>query len=203
MMGVMTVFLTVSFITFLGGIGSLGPITTLKTAIYHAGDFDVMFKCFDKPRKLGNTNYYTDDNEFFDAPYMSRSDKMRLMAEQSFKSRIPTVNFTELEQTALDAYGKYGKETPIELFPRWVAQTTLYNPQMKSKSTTAHMIAGDSYLERKINVAPEFPKMLLARHELTTSTDVMQLLSLEEGQQVEAHVSLHFTPFLTMLTIRL
>jgi hypothetical protein len=33
MMGVITVFLTVTFITFLGGIGSLGPITTLKSGV--------------------------------------------------------------------------------------------------------------------------------------------------------------------------
>jgi hypothetical protein len=83
MMGVMTVFLTVSFITFLGGIGSLGPITTLKTALYHAGDFDVMLRgrTEQTPWKIGNTNYYIDDNDFFNAPYLSRSDKMRLMAE--------------------------------------------------------------------------------------------------------------------------
>ena len=43
MMEVMTVFLKVSFITILGGIGQLGPITTTNTAIYHSADFDVMF----------------------------------------------------------------------------------------------------------------------------------------------------------------
>ena len=43
------------------------------------------------------------------------------------------------------------------------------------------MIAGDSYLERKLNVAPEFPKMLLKRNEMITSTDVMRILHLEEG----------------------
>jgi len=84
-MGVMTVFLTVSFITFLGGIGSLGPITTLKTAVYHAGDFDVMFKSHSelKPWKIGNTNYYNDDSDFFNAPYLSESDKVRLTAAQN------------------------------------------------------------------------------------------------------------------------
>lgn len=43
------------------------------------------------------------------------------------------------------------------------------------------MIAGDSYLERKIDVAPEFPKLLLDRHEMVTSADVMRILNLEEG----------------------
>ncbi len=75
------------------------------------------------------------------------------------------------------------------MFPRWIAQTTLYNPSAKHKNTTAHMIAGDSHLERKINVAPEFPKSLFGRHELVTTTDVMKILGLKAGQQVEAHVS--------------
>jgi len=80
-------------------------------------------------------------------------------------------------------------ETPIELFPRWIAQTTLFNPTLKTKNTTAHMIAGDSHLERKINVAPEFPKILFGRSEMSTSTDVMKILDLKEGNEVEAHVS--------------
>lgn len=82
MMGVMTVFLTVSFITFLGGIGQLGPITTLKTALYHSGDFDVMFRGRTEltPTVIGNTNYYTDDNDFFNAPYLSRNEKVRRIA---------------------------------------------------------------------------------------------------------------------------
>jgi len=57
-------------------------------------------------------------------------------------------------------------------------------------NTSAHMIAGDSYLERKINVAPEFPKMLLGRNEMITSGDVMRILDLKEGQTVEAHYDL-------------
>lgn len=181
MMGVMTVFLTVSFITFLGGIGSLGPITTLKTALYHAGDFDVMFKAYtdSKPWKIGSTNYYNDENDFFNAPYLSKSDKVRLTAAHSFKSKIPTVNFTALSEKANSIYAN--SSHPIELFPRWIAQSTLYNPSNFVHNTSAHMIAGDSYLERKINVAPEFPKILLKRNEMVTSADVMRILNLEEG----------------------
>jgi hypothetical protein len=82
MMGVMTVFLTVSFITFLGGIGQLGPVTTLKSAVYHAGDFDVMFRgrTDAKPTVLGSTNYYTDSNDFFNTPYLSRSERINEIA---------------------------------------------------------------------------------------------------------------------------
>jgi hypothetical protein len=40
------------------------------------------------------------------------------------------------------------------------------------------MIAGDSRLERKINVAPEFPKRIFERNELATTDDVMNILGL-------------------------
>lgn len=73
-------------------------------------------------------------------------------------SRVPTVNFTQLLEIQKEAYK--GRESPIELFPRWVASTKLINPSDKRKNTTANMIAGDSLLERRINVAPEFPKHL-------------------------------------------
>lgn len=190
MMGVITVFLTVSFITFLGGIGSLGPITTLKTAMFHAGDFDVMFKSHSdaKPWKIGNTNYYNDDNDFFNAPYLSKSDKVSMSASQNLKQMNPSINFTQLDEKANRIYDKVANP-PIELFPRWIAQTTLFNPNNVMANTSAHMIAGDSYLERKINVAPEFPKMLPERNEIITSGDVMRILDLKEGQSVEAHVS--------------
>lgn len=96
-------------------------------------------------------------------------------------SRIPTVNFTELNEISHNVYASKGKESPIELFPRWIASTTLYNPNAKTKNTTAHMIAGNSYLERKINVAPLFPKHLFDRHELATTNDVLKILGLEAG----------------------
>ena len=62
LMGVMTVFLTVSFITFLGGLGQLSPVVTFRSAVYHAGDFDVLFQGRSDEIKtvIGNTNYYTD-----------------------------------------------------------------------------------------------------------------------------------------------
>jgi len=51
------------------------------------------------------------------------------------------------------------------------------------------MIAGDQRLERKINVAPEFPNRLYNQHEIATTTDVLNILGLKEGDQMEAHVS--------------
>lgn len=94
-------------------------------------------------------------------------------------SRIPTVNYTQLEEIAQQAYK--GKQTPIELFPRWMAQTTLYNPANRDRNTTAYMIAGNSSLERKIGVAPDFPKKIFGLKEIATTADVVNLLGLTVG----------------------
>ena len=53
------------------------------------------------------------------------------------------------------------------------------------------MIAGDSYLERKLDVAPDFPKTILKRGETITTDDVMYILGLQEGDYLEASVSLY------------
>ena len=42
--GVMTVFLTVSFITFLGALSQLSPIVALKSSTTSAGDFDLIMQ---------------------------------------------------------------------------------------------------------------------------------------------------------------
>jgi len=42
MIGVMTVFLTVSFITFIGSLSHLSPIIVLKASITSTGDFDLI-----------------------------------------------------------------------------------------------------------------------------------------------------------------
>lgn len=82
-----------------------------------------------------------------------------------------------------------GKEIPIELFPRWMAQSTLFNTQVKDRNTTAYMIAGNSTLERMIGVAPEFPNKIFKRDEIATTTDVMDLLGVKQGDTIEANVS--------------
>ena len=73
MMCVMTVFLTVSFITFLNGVGQLAPIVTLQSAVFTAGDNDMIIMGKSGTTKMvrGNNNYYNDENEFFNAPFLS------------------------------------------------------------------------------------------------------------------------------------
>lgn len=104
-------------------------------------------------------------------------------------SKNPTVNFTELQETVDNARINLGYESPIQLFPRWIALSTLYNPNDRSKNTTANMIAGNSKLERAINVAPRFPKNLFKQGELATTQDVVNLLGLQVGKEIQAHVS--------------
>lgn len=77
----------------------------------------------------------------------------------------------------------------MNIFPRWIATSYLFNPDQRTKNTTVHMVAGDSYLERKLDVAPDFPKTILKRGEIITTVDVMHILGLKEGDVVEASVS--------------
>ena len=51
------------------------------------------------------------------------------------------------------------------------------------------MVAGDSLHERKIGLAPEFPSRELARHEMITTYDVLQVLQAEVGDEVTISVS--------------
>lgn len=51
------------------------------------------------------------------------------------------------------------------------------------------MIAGDSLHERKVGLAPDFPQRQLARNELITTYDVMQVLQAEVGDEIQISVS--------------
>jgi len=71
--GVISVFLTVSFITFLTGLSQLSNIVALKMAVLSAGDFDLVIKktVDGLPRIHGDVNNYNDQSEFFNLPYVS------------------------------------------------------------------------------------------------------------------------------------
>jgi len=68
----------------------------------------------------------------------------------------------------------------------------LFNPNAENLNTTAYMIAGNSTLERIIGVGPEFPNKIFGKNELATTTDVMNLLGVKEGDTIEAHVRTSF-----------
>jgi len=168
MMCVMTVFLTVSFITFLNGVGSLAPIVTLQSSVFTAGDMDmiIMGQSGSTKEVMGNTNFYTDEHEFFNAPFLSNEEKQNLLTVQSFMSKIPTVDFVALNALVEQSYANRTK--PIELFPRWTAQTQLNSLDRQFK-TQAYLFAGDTRLERNIGVAPGFPKDILKQDEMITT----------------------------------
>ena len=109
--------------------------------------------------------------------------------EQSFQSWLPFVNYTEMAADIDELYQKKGVEPPVGLFPRWFAQTTLQKPENADLYTTAYMIAGDSLHERKVGLAPDFPQRQLARNELITTYDVMQVLQAEVGDEIQISVS--------------
>ena len=70
--GIISVFLTVSFITFLTGLSQLSNIVALKMAVLSAGDFDLVIKktVDGLPRIHGDVNNYNDQSEFFNLPYV-------------------------------------------------------------------------------------------------------------------------------------
>ena len=104
---------------------------------------------------MDNTNWYTDELEFFNAPYLTETERVKAQSEGSVQSKLPFVNYTAVEERAREAYPDNNLQ-PIDLFPRWLSQTSLYNLE-RTKSTSAFMIAGDSKKERNIGIAPGFP----------------------------------------------
>ena len=160
-------------------------------AVLSAGDFDLVIKktVDGLPRIHGDVNNYNDQSEFFNLPYVSQIDKREEIRSKDLFQQLPTVNFTHLQEISSSIYGSKGKEEPFKIFPRWIAQAQLYHPMTRA-NTSAHMIAGNQKLERKINVASQFPNQLYNRHEISTTKDVLDFLDLQIGDEVEATVSL-------------
>ena len=190
MMAVMTVFLTVSFITFLSSITQLAPINPFKMGMHVAGDIDIMITANSHSQKQvrGNTNFYTDEMEFFNAEYVSRAEQVRNKADHSVLSSVPFVDFQMINNHLKDVYSSSDSEQEIDIFPRWIAMTSLYNLE-RSLQTSAFMIAGDSKLERNIGVAPGFSNKVLKQDEMITTDDIMTVLGLKIGDMISTDVS--------------
>jgi len=93
------------------------------------------------------------------------------------------LNFTEIQEHIDTEYAKIGQVPEITLFPRWLAQTKIYNID-KTLNTSSYMIAGKQEMERKIGVAAGFPIDELKRGELITTKDVAQVLNADQGDTV-------------------
>ena len=98
-MSMLTVMLTVSFITLVDCICQLTPIPALQSTIAMSGDFDIVMMANTARLKQvqGNTNFYTDPNDFFNARHYTQSEKESKLVEQGFKSWAPFINYTEVQ----------------------------------------------------------------------------------------------------------
>ena len=172
----------VSVSTLVDCLCQLTPIPALKSTIAMSGDFDVILMANTGRLKQiqGNTNFYTDQYENFNALHLSQSEKENKLVEQSFQSWMPFINYTQINEDIEAIYQKKGIAPPVGLFPRWIAQTKLTNPA-DGKFTSAYMISGDSLHERQIGVAQGFPIRELKRHEVITTNDVMSVLGAKVG----------------------
>ena len=118
---VTTVFLTVSFLTFLSLIGQLAPIQLLLQTESISGDYDVMImgNMAKKEPIYSSKNFYVDDQEFFKAKSLDQIEMQKKMDKQAILSKIPFVNFTLIQDTVDEYYGT--NYQPVEYFPRWIA----------------------------------------------------------------------------------
>ena len=135
------------------------------------------------------TNFYTDELEFFNAEYMTDLNKHRLKTQHSLLSSLPFVDFRAIDNSLKEAYASKDSEPQIDLFPRWVAMTSIYN-QDRTKMTSSFMIAGDSKLERNLGVAPGFSNRILKQDELITTNDIMTVLGVSEDETISADFDL-------------
>ena len=186
---VTTVFLTVSFMTFLSLIGQLSPLQMLLQTESASGDFDmVIMGNTDKLEPVYATkNFYVDDQEFFNAKSLDQSETRLKMDHRTILSKIPFVNFTLIEETLDEYYGEM--ERPFEVFPRWIAQSKIFNDE-GTRQSNAYVVAVDSVLERKIIVGHNFPNMVLEQGQMITTTDVLKLLGNNIGDLIEINVSI-------------
>ena len=122
-----------------------------------AGDFDIQFSAssgagvdFESMNKnyyaINLDQFYTRDRTF---------DQIFSLKQKENKFQLPLINFTLIEDKLKDAPECDG------VFPRWLANTRLVNPNMNEKYTTATAIIGDSRKERDIGVAQGFSTYVL------------------------------------------
>ena len=97
LMNVITVFLTVSLITFLDMMSKLSPILAVKQNMATSGDYDILMQgYYNEALKngYGSNNWYMDEQENFNAPYMTESEKLVFRSETEIQQKLPLVNFT-------------------------------------------------------------------------------------------------------------
>ena len=116
--GISTIFLTVSVVTFLHSLIGLAPAVTMIASQSTVGDFDIQLtKRSEKDVRIqGNRNINFDDESFFDSKLnTSVSFYDRFIKTLSKRDMLPLVNYTQLNQTMTDieTHGFKGKKSKV------------------------------------------------------------------------------------------
>ena len=180
-----------SVVTFLDSLIGLAPAVTLIASQSTVGDFDIQLsKRSDKDYIAnGNKNFFIDKAEAFRNGRNKTESFHELM--QSKSRSLPFLNYTHLNLTLSDIE-REGSEVSGRFFPRWNALSKVINPA-SNKTTSAIMVAGDSRLENEIGVANGFPHVDLKHNEVIMLQDVLDVLSLQNGDTVEIHFDIFQT----------
>lgn len=97
-MSVLTVFLTVAFITLIDGLGGISAVPPLQMAISMGGDFDMIIGANMgriKPIQK-NLNYFEDEFDTFSARYMNERASQAFLTDHHLQSMNPFINYTSI-----------------------------------------------------------------------------------------------------------
>ena len=157
-MSMITVFLTVAFITLIDCLSGIIAVPPLQLALAMGGDFDLILTANMGRLKAvkKSTNYFTDEFYTFSANFMNDRAAQNFQIAHHIKAMNPFINYTEINAHMEGIYAELDKPMDVELTPRWIAQTRVFNTD-RTFNTSSYMVAGDSIRERNIGIAPGFP----------------------------------------------
>lgn len=142
MIGVMTIFLVVGFVTFLDTIVQISPAAIMLTVQTTNGDSDLKIGARGKAEQavLSNTNFFTQDMNMFDFTQNSEQDGAALDSGAAAGGgvELPFVNFNEINEQIKD------DENYAGAYPRWIALSKAINPKNRKKQTSAISVVGVS-----------------------------------------------------------
>ena len=144
MIGVMTIFLVVGFITFLDSLVQIAPAVFMMTAQTTNGDVDlkISIKGATERTTMSNSNFYDQSNQLFSYKQHSEDDEVfdkEKVKEKRAPFSSPFMNFTKINEqlSTSDIYdGAY---------PRWTALSKAINPVNRKKHTSAFTIIAVSH----------------------------------------------------------
>jgi len=166
--GISTIFIAVTVVTYLDALIGLAPTVTLIAVQSAVGDFDVQLTKQVHEENIKQFKFDEEMEEYFRGRARQAPAKGEPVQEQISRhilnnEMLPLLNFTWLSEI-IDSQRVEGEEA-LKLFPRWNALSRIINPRQspdsylssKETSTQAVMVAGNSELENEIDVARGFP----------------------------------------------